>query len=342
MSKGRGGVAAGAVLAAALVAPAAAWAQAPPGARPAAFAAPAAVPAGERAEVSGRVAPGTPGVPVAIERLEGGAWAPVARTTTGPRGAFAARVRMPRPGNLRAVVVAADGTVAVSRRRFVGVRRRVSLRVTAAPMENISGRPFTARGAVVPSRRGERFVLEGSVDGGPFRAIRRVTAPAGRVRTTFTPPTGGRWRFRLVAAPRPGADSGGRATTAPMDVFGANPHGVPRDADRYLVQAISEFRLYYYEHGRLRRVFPVVFGAPSTPTPLGSYRVYAKTGPPSAAFGPKVLWYHRGYGIHGTNQEYLLQHRVRYYSHGCTRNYNVNILWLWDRVPVGTPVRNIA
>ena len=55
-----------------------------------------------------------------------------------------------------------------------------------------------------------------------------------------------------------------------------------------------------------------------------------------------MLWYHRGYGIHGTNQEYLLDDPVRYYSHGCTRNYNVNILWLWPRVPVGTPVVNLA
>ncbi len=52
--------------------------------------------------------------------------------------------------------------------------------------------------------------------------------------------------------------------------------------------------------------------------------------------------YHGNYGIHGTNQEYLLDDPWRYYSHGCHRNYNVNILWLWDRVPVGTPVRNIA
>ena len=144
------------------------------------------------------------------------------------------------------------------------------------------------------------------------------------------------------AAARPGRDSGGAATTGRLRVFGANPHGVPASAPHYLVQKISEAQLYYYQRGRLRRVFPVVLGKASTPTPIGRYRVYSKTSGPSAAFGPRVLWYHRGYGIHGTNQEYLLSQASRYYSHGCTRNYNVNILWLWDRVPVGTPVLNLA
>ena len=65
-------------------------------------------------------------------------------------------------------------------------------------------------------------------------------------------------------------------------------------------------------------MFPVVFGKPSTPTPVGRFAVYSKTAGPNAAFGPLVLWYHRGYGIHGTNQEYLLSRPSRYYRHGCT------------------------
>jgi lipoprotein-anchoring transpeptidase ErfK/SrfK len=135
--------------------------------------------------------------------------------------------------------------------------------------------------------------------------------------------------------------SDGSGPAARLSVYGRNPHGIPSDADHYIVQAINEMKLYYYEDGRLRRVLPVVFGAPGTPTPSGRYRVYSKGAGPGPAFGPLVLWYHRGYGIHGTNQEYLLGRSWRYYSHGCTRNYNDNIRWLWPRVPVGTPVLNI-
>lgn len=314
---------------------------APPGTHVSSFRAPSAVTPGERAGISGRIAPGAAAT-VAIERLQDGAWTVIATTTSRPGGAFGARLPLRRPSSLRASVQAADGAVAVSRRRFVAVRRRVSVRVTAAPLENIAGRPFEVTGAVVPAGPRERVALEGSVDGGRYRTIARLVVRSGRVKARFTPPSGGTWRFRLAAAARPGLDSGGTATTAPMHVFGANPHGAPAGAEHHLVQRISEFRLYYYQRGALRRVFPVVFGAPSTPTPVGTYRVYSKTNGPSAAFGPRVLWYHRGYGIHGTNQEHLLSHTTRYYSHGCTRNYNANILWLWDRVPVGTTVVNMA
>jgi lipoprotein-anchoring transpeptidase ErfK/SrfK len=325
----------------ALALPAAGVAQAPDGLHVAAFRAPSAVELGQRAEITGRVAPAA-AVPVVVERLEGDAWAPLVTLRSRRDGSFSADLPLRRPGNLRVSVAAADGTVSSSRRRFVAVTRRVDLTVTAAPLESIAGRPFTAVGTVTPGARGERVALQGSVDGGPFRTITKVPVRAGRVRATFTPPRGGTWRFRLTAAARPGADSGGSDTTGRISVFGRNPHGVPASAEHYLVQKISEFHLYYYQRGTLRRVFPVVFGAPSTPTPVGSYRVYSKTNGPRAAFGPRVLWYHRGYGIHGTDQEHLLAHETRYYSHGCTRNYNANILWLWDRVPVGTPVRNLA
>ncbi len=313
----------------------------PPGIHVASFKAPSSVKWRDRAPISGNVSPAAV-VPVVIERLEGDAWHPVATTSSAANGRFALRLRMESPGNLRASVQAADGTVVPGDRRFVGVARRVSLRVAAARFENISGRPFLATGAVVPAVRGERVAIEGSVNGRRFTRIAGATVRRGRVRTTFTPPSGGRWRFRLVAAPRSGRDSGGRGAAKALDVFPANKHHVPASAPHYLVQEIGETILYYYQHGQLIRALPVVFGKASTPTPVGRFAVYSKTAGPSAAFGPLVLWYHRGYGIHGTNQEYLLDQPPRYYSHGCTRNFNANILWLWPRVPVGTPVLNLG
>jgi lipoprotein-anchoring transpeptidase ErfK/SrfK len=213
--------------------------------------------------------------------------------------------------------------------------------VRATEYQQIAGHAFHATGRVAPAVAGEMGVIEGSVNGGKYRPLTRVALRSGKVRANVTPTRGGRWRFRLVVAPRPGVDSGGVGTAAAMTVAGVNPHDIPASAPNYLVQKIGEASLYYYQHGKLVRLFPVVFGKPSTPTPIGSFNVYSKTAGPSAAFGPLVLWYYRGYGIHGTNQEYLLAHSWRYYSHGCTRNYNANILWLWGRIPVGTPVRNI-
>ena len=324
-----------------LAAPALAAAAAPDGLHVAAFKAPPSVEQGQRAAVSGRVSPAAV-VPVAVERLEAGAWRTLVTLTTTAEGRFAARLPVSRTSNLRVSVTLADGDVSSSRRRSVALRRRVRLRVTAEPLENISGRPFRAVGSVAAASKGEKVALEGSVNGKAFRRVTTVRVRSGRVRARFTPPSGGSWRFRIAVPPTPGRDVGGRATTERIPVFGSNPHGVPASAPHYLVQKISEFQLYYYQRGKLRRVFPVVFGKASTPTPVGRFAVYSKTYGPRSAFGPRVLWYHRGYGIHGTDQEYLLDDDPRYYSHGCTRNYNANILWLWPRVPVGTPVINLA
>ena len=151
-------------------------------------------------------------------------------------------------------------------------------------------------------------------------------------------PSAGRWRIQLVARGRKGVDRTGTARSSTRTFHGRNPHSVPASAPHYIVQARREARLYYYEKGQLMRVLPVVFGKPSTPTPVGNFRVYAKTPGPSIVFGPWALWYHGNYGIHGTNQEHLLRQDWRYFSAGCTRNYNDNIVWLYERVPVGTPI----
>jgi lipoprotein-anchoring transpeptidase ErfK/SrfK len=342
MRLGRGAALIAACAAAAAV-PAGAAGQAPQPPPPPSvtnFSAPSPVMLGERAEISGRVAPRA-AMPVLIERLDGATWTTLATLRSRPNGRFVAKLALRSPGSLRASVTAADGTVASSRRRFVAIRRRVGLSVRAVEYQQIAGHQFHATGRVAYAGTGEKAVIEGSVDGGKFRPLTMATIRSGKVRASFAPPRGGRWRFRMAVAPRAGVDSGGAGTAATMNVAGTNPHGVPESAPHYLVQKIGETSLYYYQRGKLVRLFPVVFGAPSTPTPIGSYRVYSKTAGPSSAFGPLVLWYHRGYGIHGTNQEYLLGRSWRYYSHGCTRNYNANILWLWGRIPVGTPVKNI-
>jgi hypothetical protein len=294
---------------------------------------------GEPAVVSGRIAPAAR-TRVVIERLQGAAWRPLATTTTDARGRFRAELPVRRSASIRAR--AALSGAAPGPRKTVPARRKAVVSVSTHPYESIAGRPFAVTGAVVPARDGETAVLEGSVNGRPYVPLARLRVRDGRVAGTVTPTGGGTWRFRLNATgERAAGDEALSQPTAPRKVFSANPHGVPVSAPVYLVQKISEMHLYYYESGQLVRVFPVVFGKPSTPTPTGSYRVYSKTAGPGAAFGPLVLWYYRGYGIHGTNQEHLLDDPWRYYSKGCTRNYNANIYWLWDRVPVGTPVRNL-
>jgi lipoprotein-anchoring transpeptidase ErfK/SrfK len=59
-------------------------------------------------------------------------------------------------------------------------------------------------------------------------------------------------------------------------------------------------------------------------------------GAPNNPMGEAVLGLDRGnYAIHGTNNPASIG---RYVSHGCIRMYNQDIVDLYGRVPVGTPV----
>ena len=308
----------------------------------ASFTATPIVEVGERTIVKGRVAPGA-ATTVYIERRRANyTWARLAVVRSDRRGRFLARLPLRRSMRLRATIKVDGKLVAGPQRRNAAVRRRATVTVAVDRREAIAGRPVAVAGRVWPARPGERVLVQGRRGKRTIALGRLTVRVGGRVAGRVRAPGGGTWRIQLVAKGRRGVDRTGVARSRPLSFFARNPHGVSRGASHYIVQDLSERRLYYYENGALRRVHDVVFGKPSTPTPLGRYRVYSKTNGPGPAFGPKALWYHRGYGIHGTNQEHLLKQLFRYYSLGCTRNTNENILWLWPRVPVGTPVLNIA
>ena len=84
--------------------------------------------------------------------------------------------------------------------------------------------------------------------------------------------------------------------------------------------------------------YPVAVGKPSTPTPVGEWKVVFKSMNPGGPFGVRwmrlsVPW--GGYGIHGTNNPNSIGKAV---SHGCIRLYNEDVVRLYDLTPVGTPV----
>ena len=88
-----------------------------------------------------------------------------------------------------------------------------------------------------------------------------------------------------------------------------------------------------------------------TPTPFGQYFIteLLKQTNPNGLYGPyafglsahsNVLHEFAGgngeIGIHGTDQPWVIGTSA---SHGCIRLYNHDILWLSQRLPLGTPVR---
>lgn len=297
---------------------------------------------GDRTAVRGTVAPAR-GTPVVIERRRPNyRWEVIARVTTDATGRFAAKLPLRRSARLRASTLNRQGQRVFGRqRRNVAIQRRARLSASVAASEAIAGQPISVAGRVWPARPGEGVTIEARQGARALKVGRLKVKVGGRVTGAVKIPGGGTWKLRLVAKGKKGFDRTGRSAPRSLTLHDKNPHRVLRTSTHYIVQHISGGKLYYYENGTLRRVHTVVFGKPGTPTPLGRYRVYSKTVGPGPAFGPLALWYHRGYGIHGTNQEHLLRRQWRYYSLGCTRNTNADIRWLWPRVPIGTPVINI-
>ncbi|MGZ9584312.1 L,D-transpeptidase family protein [Paenibacillus marinisediminis] len=97
-------------------------------------------------------------------------------------------------------------------------------------------------------------------------------------------------------------------------------------------------RLVVCKQGRKIRSYHVAVGNPSTPTPVGEYRIIFKGENWGPSFGPRWLglnvpWGH--YGIHGTNRPHSIGQHL---SHGCIRMRNHEVIELYSMVPVGTRV----
>jgi peptidoglycan hydrolase-like protein with peptidoglycan-binding domain len=101
-------------------------------------------------------------------------------------------------------------------------------------------------------------------------------------------------------------------------------------------------RVLVFASNSLVKIYPAAVGRPSLPTPLGNWNIVSKALNPGGPFGVRwmrlsVPW--GGYGIHGTNNPKSIGKSV---SHGCIRLYNSDVIEVYDRTPVGTPVTVIG
>lgn len=128
-------------------------------------------------------------------------------------------------------------------------------------------------------------------------------------------------------------------------------------ADCRLVINKGSNQLAFYENSFLVDVFPVATGRLPQYTPEGNWQVVVKLlypswrspdggptipgGTPENPLGPRWLGLNAlgtggaSYGVHGTNNPYSIG---TYASSGCIRMYNEDILWLYERIPVGAKV----
>lgn len=105
------------------------------------------------------------------------------------------------------------------------------------------------------------------------------------------------------------------------------------DVDKKILRFTSE---------SFNKSYPVAVGKPETPTPVGNWTIVQKALNPGGAFGARwmrlsIPW--GGYGIHGTNRPSSIGTAA---SHGCVRMYNADVIEVYDKTPVGTPVNIIG
>lgn len=139
-------------------------------------------------------------------------------------------------------------------------------------------------------------------------------------------------------------------------------HILPPGPREGVVINLAEQRLYVYEGEGRASTFPIGIGREGWETPVGETQVVKKREnptwfPPASIrreepelpeaippgpdnpLGTRALYLGwPSYLIHGTNEPYGVGRRI---SRGCIRLYPEDILRLYERVPVGTPVRVI-
>lgn len=111
------------------------------------------------------------------------------------------------------------------------------------------------------------------------------------------------------------------------------------DQSDYTIEVYPKQHLLIVKaRGAIVKKYGVAVGNPTTPTPIGEYKVVYKGENWGPAFGPRWLglnvpWGY--YGIHGTNKPYSIG---RHASHGCIRMRNSDVIELYKLIPLGTKV----
>jgi lipoprotein-anchoring transpeptidase ErfK/SrfK len=265
--------------------------------------------------------------------------------TTGADGSFAVAVKPAYNTTFEVRYDAEDdGVTDGAAQLLVRVRPRIT---TSFPSKDLwAGKMLTLKGSVAPahpdpgSAGAAQVTIEQKIEG-VWTTFKTLTLDRDSSFSTTWTPEGPGFKYLRVTMAADDAHAMMITTSRRLVINNPNPHHIPITYAHYIVIDHSEFRLYYYEHGRVIRKWDCVLGKPSTPTPYGHFTIQSKNPNPISVEGPRFLGYYGAIGIHGTNQPYLIRRFPRAFSHGCARLYNSEISWLYPRVPIGTPVWNI-
>lgn len=132
-----------------------------------------------------------------------------------------------------------------------------------------------------------------------------------------------------------------------------NKHKEEKSSNQLIIVNKSYNKMAFYDDHRLIKEFSVATGKSIDLTPEGIFEVIRKEknvpyyklkipgGAPNNPLGPRWI----GLNVHGTNGMLYGIHGNAapwsigtYASKGCVRMYNNEVIWLWDKVELGTPV----
>ncbi len=102
---------------------------------------------------------------------------------------------------------------------------------------------------------------------------------------------------------------------------------------RHIEADLSRQVIALIQNGRVARIYPVSSGKPSTPTVIGSFRVYSKSPGTNAKGMFYSAYFIRGYATHGYPSVPVFPA-----SHGCLRVPMADAISLYNWITLGTPV----
>jgi lipoprotein-anchoring transpeptidase ErfK/SrfK len=138
-------------------------------------------------------------------------------------------------------------------------------------------------------------------------------------------------------------------------VFGFAMHATAQDSptNRVLVVSLQDRKLALVETGQLKKIYTVAVGRPTSPSPVGTFKIARRVANPVYQHDGKTVqpgpsnpvgtrWMGlsiAGYGIHGTNEPRSIGKAA---SHGCIRMAKNDLEELYGLVAVGDTVALIG
>ncbi|MEZ0536292.1 L,D-transpeptidase family protein [Caldicellulosiruptoraceae bacterium PP1] len=104
-----------------------------------------------------------------------------------------------------------------------------------------------------------------------------------------------------------------------------------------ILVSIDDSKLYVFKDKILYKSYPISPGKPSTPTPVGTYKIISKA-KWGEGFGGRWMGLNVGYGKYGIHGTYYEQFIGAHVSKGCIRMMNDHVKELYSYIPIGTLV----